>query len=133
MNGIEFNSIDHFRQFKKEIRGSKEHLIVGLDIGKRKHHGFFGDANGRTLLKGLIVENSAEGFRHLLTQVRFYMDREGLSQVVFGLEATSVYHKPIAEHLIERPLHNLLPIFDSCLSVRSIICLTFSSNIKITG
>ena len=102
MNEIESNSIDRFRQFKKEIRGSKEHLIVGLDIAKRKHHGFLGDANGRTLLKGLIVENSAEGFRHLLTQVRFYMDREGLSQVVFGLEPTSVYHKPLAEHLIEQ-------------------------------
>ena len=102
MNEIESNSIDRFRQFKKGIRGSKEHLIVGLDIAKRKHHGFLGDANGRTLLKGLIVENSAEGFRHLLTQVRFYMDREGLSEVVFGLEPTSVYHKPIAEHLIEQ-------------------------------
>jgi transposase len=102
MNEIESNSIDRFRQFKKEIRGSKEHLIVGLDIAKRKHHGFLGDANGRTLLKGLIVENSAEGFRHLLTQVRFYMDREGLSEVVFGLEPTSVYHKPLAEHLIEQ-------------------------------
>jgi transposase len=100
MNGVEFNSIDRFRQFKKEIRGSKEHLIVGLDIAKQKHHGFFGDANGRTLLKGLIVANSAEGFRHLLTQVRFYMDRDALSQVVFGLEPTSVYHKPLAEHLI---------------------------------
>ena len=102
MNEIESNSIDRFRQFKKEIRGSKEHLIVGLDIAKRKHHGFFGDANGRTLLKGLIVENTAEGFRHLLTQVRFYMDREGLRQLVFGLEPTSVYHKPLAEHLIEQ-------------------------------
>jgi hypothetical protein len=60
MNEIESNSIDRFRQFKKGIRGSKEHLIVGLDIAKRKHHGFLGDANGRTLLKGLIVENSAE-------------------------------------------------------------------------
>jgi transposase len=102
MNEIESNSIDRFRQFKKGIRGSKEHLIVGLDIAKRKHHGFLGDANGRTLLKGLIVENSAEGFRHLLTQVCFYMDREGLSEVVFGLEPTSVYHKPLAEHLIEQ-------------------------------
>ena len=75
---------------------------MGLDIAKRKHHGFFsGDANGRTLLKGLIVENSAEGFRHLLTQVRFFMNREE-SAVVFGLEPTSVYHKPLAEHLIEQ-------------------------------
>jgi transposase len=84
MNGIEFNSIDRFRQFKKQIRGSKEHLIVGLDIAKRKHHGFFGDANGRTLLKGLIVEDSAKGFRHLLTQVRFNMDREELRRVVYS-------------------------------------------------
>jgi len=102
MNEIKTNRIDAFRQFKRQIRGSKDYLIVGLDIAKRKHHAFFGDANGRTLLKGLIVENNAEGFRHLLTQVRFYMDREGLSRVVFGLEPTSVYHKPLAEHLIEQ-------------------------------
>ena len=100
MNGIEFNSIGRFRQFQKEIRGFKQHLIVGLDIAKQKHHGFLGDANGRTLHKGLVFENTAEGFRHLLTQVRFYMDRDALSQGVFGLEPTSVYHKPLAEHLI---------------------------------
>ena len=100
MNEMKPNRVDDFRQFKREMRSSKEYLIVGLDIAKRKHHGFFGDASGRTLLKGLIVENSAEGLRHLLTQVRFYMDREGLSKVVFGLEPTSVYHKPLAEHLI---------------------------------
>jgi transposase len=34
--------------------------------------------------------------------VRFYRDREGLGRVVFGLEPTSVYHKPLAEHLIEQ-------------------------------
>jgi transposase len=102
MNKVKTTRVDEFRQFKRHIRGSKDYLVVGLDIAKRKHHAFFGDANGRTLLKGLIVENSAEGFRHLLTQVRFYMDREGLSRVVFGLEPTSVYHKPLAEHLIEQ-------------------------------
>ena len=102
MNEIKTNRVDEFRQFKRHIRGSKDYLVVGLDIAKRKHHAFFGDASGRTLLKGLIVENSAEGFRHLLTQVRFYMDREGFSRVVFGLEPTSVYHKPLAEHLIEQ-------------------------------
>jgi transposase len=100
MNESKATRVDAFRQFKRQIRGSKDYLIVGLDIAKRKHHGFFGDANGRTLLKGLIVENSAEGFGHLLSQVRFYMDREALSRLVFGLEPTSVYHKPLAEHLI---------------------------------
>lgn len=100
MNGIKTNRIDAFRQFKRQIRGSRDYLIVGLDIAKRKHHAFFGNTNGKTALKGLIVENSAEGFGHLLTQVRFYMDRGGLGRVVFGLEPTSVYHKPLAEHLI---------------------------------
>jgi hypothetical protein len=77
-------------------------LVVGLDIGKRKHHAFFGNGNGKTILKGLIVENSAEGFHHLLSQVDFYMQRGGFKSVAFGLEPTSVYHKPLAEHLIER-------------------------------
>ena len=102
MNETESNKVDEFRQFKSQIRGSREYLIVGLDIAKRKHHGFFGDANGQTILKGLIVENNAEGFRHLLSQVRFYMQRDGFSRVVFGLEPTSVYHKPLAEHLISQ-------------------------------
>jgi transposase len=102
MNEIKSNRIDEFRQFKQRIRGSTEELVVGLDIGKRKHHAFFGNANGKTVLKGLIVENSAEGFRHLLSQVGFYMQREGFRRVVFGLEPTSVYHKPLAEHLIEQ-------------------------------
>jgi transposase len=102
MNENERNRVDGFRQFKKRIRGSTEDLVVGLDIGKRKHHAFFGNANGKTVLKGLIVENSAEGFRRLLSQVVFYMQRDGFQRVVFGLEPTSVYHKPLAEHLISQ-------------------------------
>jgi len=73
-------------------------------ISPTQTHGFLGDANGKTILKGLIVENSAEGFGHLLSQVRFYMQRDGFSRVVFGLEPTSVYHKPLAEHLIEQAI-----------------------------
>jgi transposase len=100
MNEVERNGVDAFRQFRNRIRGSTEDLVVGLDIGKRKHHAFFGNANGKTVLKGVIVENSAEGFRHLLSQVGFYIQRDGFKRAVFGLEPTSVYHKPIAEHLI---------------------------------
>ncbi|RPJ09936.1 MAG: IS110 family transposase [Deltaproteobacteria bacterium] len=102
MDATESNRVAEFRQFKKRIRGSTEDLVVGLDIGKRKHHAFFGNGNGKTILKGLIVENSAEGFHHLLSQVDFYMQRDGFKSVAFGLEPTSVYHKPLAEHLIEQ-------------------------------
>jgi transposase len=101
MNESECSRIEQFRQIKKKIRGGNDYLIVGIDIAKSKHHAFLGTPNGRTVLKGLIVENSASGFEHLLTQVQFYMDREGLQQVVFGVEPTSVYHKPLAEFLIQ--------------------------------
>ncbi len=102
MNATESSRVDVFRQFKQRIRGSADTLVVGLDIGKRKHHAFFGNGNGQTVLKGLIVENSAEGFGHLLSQVDFYRQRDGFKAMVFGLEPTSVYHKPLAEHLIGR-------------------------------
>jgi transposase len=100
MNATENNKVNEFRQFKQRIRGSSEELVVGLDIGKRKHHAFFGNGNGKTVLKGLIVENSAEGFGQLLSKVSFCMQRDGFRRVVFGLEPTSVYHKPLAEHLM---------------------------------
>ena len=32
--------LKEFRQLRKEIRGSKEHLIVGIDIAKENHRAF---------------------------------------------------------------------------------------------
>lgn len=102
MDEKERNRIEQFRQLKKEIRGSRNHLIVGIDIAKSKHHAFFGTAGGKTILKGLVVKNSADGFNHLLTRTQFFLDRDGFEHVVFGVEPTSVYHKPLAEHLIRK-------------------------------
>ena len=102
MDDFERSRIDEFRQFKKEIRGNDKYLLVGIDIGKSKHHAFFGTATGHTVLKTLIVENTLSGFANLLGRVDFYRDRDGFKQVVFGLEPTSVYHKPLAEFLIEQ-------------------------------
>ena len=96
----DISRIQGFRQFKNEIRGSDRFLIVGLDIGKNIHYAFLGTANGKTVKRGLRVANSASGFEHLLTSVQFYMDRDGFQEVVFALEPTSVYHKPLAEFLI---------------------------------
>ncbi len=100
MNDHDLSRIESFRQLKSEIRGSERYLIVGIDIAKSKHHAFLGTANGKTILKGLIFENSRHGLEKLLTRVQFYMDRDGFQKVVFGVEPTSVYHKPLAEQLI---------------------------------
>ncbi len=100
MDGADSIRLEAFRQFKKEIRGSKTYLIVGIDVGKEKHHAFFGTATGRTLLKRLIFDNTIEGFRKLLIQVEAIQTAKGLSKVVFGLEPTANYHKPLGEYLI---------------------------------
>ncbi len=89
-----------FRQFKEHINGSTHTLIVGVDIGKDKHHAFFGTPAGRTIHRRLIFKNSSEGFDHLLFYTQRYLSDEQLADVVFGVEPTSVYHKPLAEYLI---------------------------------
>jgi transposase len=101
MNEDDGIRLEAFRQFKKEIRGSEEYLIVGIDVAKEKHHAFFGTATGKTLLKRLIFENTIEGFEKLLTQVRAIQVAQDLPKVVFGLEPTANYHKPLGEYLIK--------------------------------
>ncbi|MFA4910379.1 MAG: IS110 family transposase [Desulfobacteria bacterium] len=100
MNETDSIRLEEFRQLKKEIRGSKEYLIVGIDVAKEKHHAFFGTATGKTLLKRLIFDNTIEGFRKLGVQVHAIQVAQQLAKVVFGLEPTANYHKPLGEHLI---------------------------------
>jgi transposase len=94
------NRLRWFRQFKQQINGSKETLIVGIDIGKDTHHAFFGTPAGRTIHRRLIFENSIEGFANLLFYIDRYLSDEQLADVAIGVEPTSVYHKPLAEYLI---------------------------------
>ncbi len=94
--------IKEFRQLKKGIRSSKEHLIVGIDIAKDKHHAFFGTPTGKVLLKRLVFENTMDGFERLLTYVESEKVKNGLEKVAFGFEPTANYHKPLGEYLVER-------------------------------
>jgi transposase len=101
MNIVDDIRHEEFIQFKKEIRGSEEHLIVGIDVAKDKHNAFFGTATGKTLLKRLIFENNIEGFEKLIIQVNAIKVQNALKKVVLGLEPTANYHKPLGEHLIK--------------------------------
>jgi transposase len=94
--------LKEFRQLKEEIRGSTQHLVVGIDIAKERHYAFFGTPAGRTLLRRLIFDNSKEGFEMLLAQAELLRTREHLAKLVFGMEPTSDYHKPLGEYLISR-------------------------------
>lgn len=92
--------IKEFRQLKKEIRSSNEYLIVGIDVAKNKHHAFFGTATGKTLFKRLVFENDFAGFEKLHAHMEALQVQHCLEKVVFGLEPTANYHKPLAEYLI---------------------------------
>jgi transposase len=100
MNEEDRSRLEEFRQFRKEVRGSAEYLLVGIDVAKDKHYAFFGTATGKTLFKRLVFENSREGFQKLLVQAEAMKVQGGLKKVVFGMEPTANYHKPLGEHLI---------------------------------
>ena len=101
MNEVDRNRLEEFRQLRREIRHSQEYLIVGIDVAKDRHHAFFGTATGKTLLKRFVFDNTYEGFRKLLDQTEAVRVQHNLSKVVYGMEPTANYHKPLGEGLIE--------------------------------
>ncbi len=100
MDEVNRNRLEEFRQLRQGIRHSEEYLIVGIDIAKDQHHAFFGTATGKTLLRRLVFSNDHEGFRKLLDQAEALRVQHGLSKVVYGMEPTANYHKPLGEYLI---------------------------------
>lgn len=94
------NRLHWFRQFKQDAKSALPILVVGIDIAKSKHHAFFGAPDGRTIRRRLIFENSRDGFETLLFEANQMICDNELGDVVFGIEPTSVYHKPLSEYLI---------------------------------
>ena len=100
MDQVNHNRLEEFRQLRQEVRHSGEYLIVGIDIAKDRHYAFFGTATGKTLLRRLVFSNDHEGFRKLLDQAEALRVQHGLKKVVYGMEPTANYHKPLGEYLI---------------------------------
>ena len=100
MHEMNVNRLEEFRQLKREIRHSQEYLIVGIDIAKDRHHAFFGTATGKTLVRRFVFSNDHEGCRKLLDQAEALRVGHGLKKVVYGMEPTANYHKPLGEYLI---------------------------------
>jgi len=100
MNNQEIVRHEQYRQIVSEITGSDQYMVVGMDVGKDKHHAFVGTARGICLFKKLVFENNLEGFGRLLTTVDQLKTQNCLETVVYGLEPTGNYHKPLARHLV---------------------------------
>lgn len=96
------DSLVLFRKMKASVRGSEKYLLVGIDVAKNKHHAFFGTPNGRTLRKNMVFDNSLKGFENLRGLAGDLKCQHGLIEVVYGLEPTASYHKPLAEYLLRQ-------------------------------
>jgi transposase len=97
--------LELFRRMRASVRGSERYLLVGVDVAKNNHHAFFGTPNGRTLRKNMVFDNSTKGFESLRSFARDIRNQHGLVEVVYGLEPTASYHKPLAEYLIRQDEH----------------------------
>ena len=100
MSNQEIIRREQFCQIVNEIYGSETYLVVGIDVAKEKHYAFMGTATGHTLQRKLIFENNIEGFRRLLKVTDQIKTQKGLCKVVYGLEPTGNYYKPLGRHLI---------------------------------
>jgi transposase len=124
------NRLAEFRQLRKDIRGSDEHLIVGIDVAKERHNAFFGTATGETLYRRLIFDNDKDGFERLLLQAEAMKVQHGLKKVVFGLEPTANYHKPLGEYLIKNGHAVVLVATDAVKKNRSLLDGRWDKNDK---
>jgi len=100
MNDKEDSRLIVFRQMREEIRGSNRHLLIGIDVAKNKHNAFFGTARGKSLLRRLVFENNLDGFEKLLIYEETLRAENSLEKVIYGMEPTADYHKPLGEYLI---------------------------------
>jgi len=96
----ESNRLQQFRELRSSIRGSTDTLVVGVDVAKDRHHAFFGTATGRSLWKKLVFDNTLQGFEKLRTLAQDLCRQHALQRIVYGVEPTASYHKPLAEYLI---------------------------------
>ena len=61
--------LEQFRRLRKEIRGSQDYLVVGIDISKDTHNALMRNTSGKILYRRLTFSNTGEGFETLLLQV----------------------------------------------------------------
>lgn len=102
MNTYDCSSIEHFREWKSTVREKNDCVLIGIDIAKEKHVAFFGTPRGEKILRRFSFKNNRSGFEKLIIMAEEIRVRKGLNKMLFGLEPTACYHKPLAEYLIEQ-------------------------------
>ena len=77
-------------------------LIVGIDIGKRKHHARFINLRGYELGRVFSFTNTRDGMEKLMAKIEEAKKQNNLTKTVIGLEPSGHYWKAAAQYLSSR-------------------------------
>ena len=98
----QLSRIEQFRQLKNDLVSGKEHLIIGIDVSKKKSVACITNNNKRCYVKKFDFSNTFEGITALMKKVIEIQNQTKISKVVYGLEPTGNYHKPLASFLLSK-------------------------------
>jgi transposase len=87
---------DYNRQVVKRERINRATLVVGVDIGNAWNAVGFMDKEGNVLGSCAKLYNSREGFEQFVKMTEGFRERQGMRDVLIGLEPTGHYWRKLA-------------------------------------
>jgi len=78
-------------------------LVVGIDVHKKRHYARVKNLETREIISPILkIYNSKKGLDFLLEKVKYLMKEHEAKEVIFALEPTGVYWKPLGYSLHDR-------------------------------
>ena len=87
---------DYNRQVVKRERINRATLVVGVDVGNASNAVGFMDKEGNVLGSCAKLYNSREGFEQFVKMTEGFKERQGMRDVLIGLEPTGHYWRKLA-------------------------------------
>lgn len=81
---------------------SDDTLVVGVDVGKRKHYARFINSRGYELGKVFSFSNDRDGMEKVINTVEKIKIKNNLSKTIIGMEPSGQYWKAMAYYLSSR-------------------------------
>ncbi|MBI4846529.1 MAG: IS110 family transposase [Candidatus Omnitrophica bacterium] len=94
--------IERFRQTKNQLRKNHNFLLVGIDVSKNLHVACIMSASKDIYHKKFRFSNHSEGISSMLSTIDVIKQKDNYTGLVFALEPTGNYHKPLANYLYNR-------------------------------
>lgn len=85
----------------------QQQLLVGVDVGCRKHNVAIGGPNG--MIDQFEITHDSRGFSYFFNQIAAQARRQALSTVVVGMEGTNGYARPL-DQMINMKGYRLLNV-----------------------